>query len=291
MTSRFFSYLRFALVTVCLAISAPNLNAQLVRDSVPELLSIDIVEHLGDSLPMNLKFTDDKGNPVKLGDYFTEDKPTLLAMGYYQCPMLCNLVFNGITEGVNELGWVPGENFEIVTVSIEPTESFELAAAKKANYIKALNIRGAENGWHFLVGEQSQSEALANALGFKYYYVEERGEWAHPAAIYLISPVGVISRYLYGIKFSGRDLKLGLLEASEGKVGSTIDRIILYCFHYDPDAKSYVLFAQNVMKLGGVLTVMVLSLFVGSLWFKDQMKSLKEKKSEQEKEHRSGAKV
>lgn len=250
-----------------------TVSAQLVRDSVPELLNIDIVEHLGEKLLLELQFTDDQGKTVSLGDYFGQDKPVLLSLGYYECPMLCNLVFNGISSGVKELGWKPGENFEMVSVSIDPTETSELAAAKKANYIKALEIPGAENGWHFLVGDKTQSEALANAVGFKFYYVEERDEYAHPAAVYLISPDGNISRYLYGIQYTGRNLKLGLVEASEGKVGSTIDRIILYCFHYDPDAKSYVLFAQNVMKLGGVATVALMSLFIGTLWMKDHLKS------------------
>ncbi|HEX2896700.1 MAG TPA: SCO family protein, partial [candidate division Zixibacteria bacterium] len=238
----------------------------------PELLSIDIVENLGDKLPLDLQFTDDQGRAVSLSEYFGQDKPVLLSLGYYECPMLCNLVFNGISSGIKELGWVPGENYEVVSVSIDPTENSELAAAKKANYIKALELPGAENGWHFLVGDKSQSEALAKAVGFKYYYVEERDEYAHPAAVYLISPDGTISRYLYGIQYTGRNLKLGLVEASEGKVGSTIDRIILYCFHYDPEAKSYVLFAQNIMKLGGAATVALMSLFIGTLWVKDHLR-------------------
>ncbi|MGH8015247.1 MAG: SCO family protein [Candidatus Zixiibacteriota bacterium] len=236
-------------------------------------MNIDIIEHLGDKLPLELQFTDDMGSIVTLGEYFGKEKPVLLSLGYYECPMLCNLVFNGISTGVKELGWTPGENFEIVSISIDPTETSALASAKKANYIKSVEIQGAENGWHFLVGEKSQSEALANAVGFKFYYVDERDEFAHAAAVYLISPDGTISRYLYGIQYTGRDLKLGLLEASEGKIGTTIDRIILYCFHYDPEAKSYVLFAQNIMKLGGLATVVVMSLFLGTLWIKDHMNS------------------
>ena len=247
-------------------------QAQIVRDSVPELINIDIVEHLGDTLPLNLSFIDDHGDSVKLGDYFGHGKPILLTLGYFQCPMLCNLVFNGVSDGIKEVGWTPGEKFEVVSVSINPKETKDLAQLKKANYIKSLGIPSAENGWHFLVGEKSQSEALAQAIGFKYYFVPDRGEYAHPAAAYIISPNGVITRYLYGIHYSGSNLKLGLLEASEGKIGSTVDRIILYCFHYDPDAKGYVLFAQNVMKLGGLATVVALSIFLGTLWIKDQLR-------------------
>ena len=247
-------------------------QAQLVRDSVPELLKIDIVEHLGDKLPLDLQFIDDQGQLVTLGDYFDKDKPVLLTLGYYECPMLCNLVFNGVSDGIKQLGWVPGEKFEVISVSIDSTETSELAAAKKANYIKAMEMPGAEKGWHFLVANQSQAKVLADAIGFKYYYVAERDEFAHAAAAYLISPDGVITRYLYGIQYTGRDLKLGLLEASDGKIGTTLDRIILYCFHYDSEASGYVLMARNVMKLGGLVSVVFLGIIVGTMWLKDRRK-------------------
>ncbi len=247
-------------------------QAQVVLDSVPELMNIDIIEHLSDTIPLNLQFTDDRGQSVRLADYFDKDKPVLLTLGYFECPMLCNLVFNGVSDGLKELGWTPGEKFEVISVSIDHAETPELAGAKKANYIKSLEMPGAELGWHFLVGDKTQSEELAAAIGFKYYYVSERDEFAHAAAVYLISPDGVISRYLYGIKYSGRDLKLGLLEASEGKIGSTLDRFILYCFHYDPEAKSYVLFARNIMKLSGLVTIIVMGLFLGSMWMKNKVK-------------------
>ncbi len=264
-----------ASVTLVMAIIAGvnSSNAQVIRDSVPELMNIDIVEHLGEKLPLNLKFIDDNGNPVMLGDYFGKDKPVLLTLGYYECPMLCNLVFNGVSDGIRQLGWIPGEKYQIISVSIDSTETPELAAAKKANYIGATEMPGAENGWHFLVGNQSQSKVLADAIGFKYYYVPERDEFAHAAAAYLISHEGVITRYLYGIQYTGRDLKLGLLEASDGKIGTTIDRIILYCFHYDPEAKSYVLMAQNVMKLGGLVSVIFLGVFVGTMWIRTRQKT------------------
>ena len=251
-------------------------GAQVVRDSVSELMGIDIIEHLGDSLPLNLSFVDDDGNEVTLSDYFKGDKPVLLTLGYYECPMLCNLVFNGVSEGIKELGWVPGEKYEVVSVSIDPLETAELAANKKANYIKFLEMPEAAAGWHFLVAESENAKTLADAIGFKYYYVEDRDEYAHAAAAYLISPEGVISRYLYGIQYTGINLKLGLLEASEGKIGSTMDKILLYCYRYDPDAKGYVLFAQNAMKVGGVATVILIALLVGSLYLKERLKARSE---------------
>ena len=251
----------------------PAAGAQVVRDSVAELMGIDIIEHLGDSLPLNLSFVDDNGNKVTLSDYFKGDKPVLLTLGYYECPMLCNLVFNGVSDGIKELGWVPGEKYEVVSVSIDPLETFELAAAKKANYIKNLEMPEAAAGWHFLVTGSENAKTLADAIGFEYYYVEDRDEYAHAAAAYLISPEGVISRYLYGIQYTGTNLKLGLLEASEGKIGSTLDRILLYCYRYDPDAKGYVLFAQNAMRVGGVATVFLIALLVGSLYLKERLRA------------------
>lgn len=248
-------------------------GAQVVRDSVAELMGIDIIEHLGDSLPLNLSFVDDNGIKVTLSDYFKGDKPVLLTLGYYECPMLCNLVFNGVSEGIKELGWVPGEKYQVISVSIDPLETAELAAKKKANYIKFLEMPGASGGWHFLVTESENAKTLADAIGFEYYYVEDRDEYAHAAAAYLISPEGVISRYLYGIQYTASNLKLGLLEASEGKIGSTLDKILLYCYRYDPDAKGYVLFAQNAMKVGGAVTVVLIALLVGSLLIKERLKA------------------
>ena len=251
----------------------PVAGAQVVRDSVAELMGIDIIEHLGDSLPLNLSFVDDNGNKVTLSDYFKGDKPVLLTLGYYECPMLCNLVFNGVSEGIKELGWVPGEKYQVISVSIDPLETAELAANKKANYIKFLEMPEAAAGWHFLVTGSENAKTLADAIGFEYYYVEDRDEYAHAAAAYLISPDGVISRYLYGIQYTGINLKLGLLEASEGKIGSTMDKILLYCYRYDPDAKGYVLFAQNAMKVGGAITVVLIALLVGSLFIKERLKA------------------
>lgn len=267
------TYKKISLAALVVLFVCPAAGAQVVRDSVVELMGIDIIEHLGDSLPLNLSFVDDKGNQVTLSDYFKGDKPVLLTLGYYECPMLCNLVFNGVSEGIKELGWVPGEKYEVVSISIDPLETFELAAAKKANYIKNLEMPEAAAGWHFLVTGSENAKTLADAIGFEYYYVEDRDEYAHAAAAYLISPEGVISRYLYGIQYTGTNLKLGLLEASEGKIGSTLDRILLYCYRYDPDAKGYVLFAQNAMRVGGVATIFLIALLVGSLYLKERLRA------------------
>jgi protein SCO1/2 len=173
--------------------------------------------------------------------------------------MLCNMVFNAVADGVRGLTWTPGEQFTMLTVSINPKETPELAFAKKQNYLKYLGRPEGGNSWSFLVGDESQSKALAEAVGFKYVYDSSTGQYGHAACAYVLTEDGMIARYLYGIEFPTRDLKFALLEASQGKIGSTMDRLLLYCYHYDPATKGYVLFAQNIMKIGGGMTVIAVA--------------------------------
>jgi protein SCO1/2 len=184
--------------------------------------------------------------------------------------MLCNLVLNGLTSALREVDMKPGEDYRFVAVSIDPRETYELAAAKKKNYIGSLDREGADTGWVFHVGAESQSKALADALGFEYYWDDDKQQFAHPAVVFLLSPDGKISRYLYGIEFDERDVRLGLLEASEGKVGSTVDKLILYCFHYDPESGGYVAIAANIMKLGGLFTLVLVAALLTILWLRDR---------------------
>ena len=185
--------------------------------------------------------------------------------------MLCSLVLNGLSDAAKGLDLKPGKDYTILTLSIEPTETVELAAAKKENYLKALGIPGAADGWRFCVTDSVNSRRLANALGFKYYWDEQNGQWAHPAVLHVLTNKGVISRYLYGLEYKPNALKLSLLEASRGNIGTTIDRIVLYCFHYDPDSKGYVVLAGNVMRLGGLATVLLLGAFLGILWARNKV--------------------
>lgn len=259
-----------ALLSVLSLTVAPSGDAQIVRDQPAELMAIDVEEHLGDTVPLELIFTDETGRTATLGEFLLADKPNMIVLGYYQCPMLCNLVFNGLADGVNDLGWPLAERYNILSISIAPDETPELAAAKKRNYAKTVTDSGFDSGWLFLTGSADQSKALAEAIGFKYYWDESTEQWAHPALVTLLAPDGTISRYLYGIQFEERDLRLGLVEASQGKVGSTIDRIILYCFHYDPDAGGYVILAGNVMKLGGLVTLALLGGLILLLWMRER---------------------
>jgi len=249
-----------------------NAKAQVIQDDPKQLRDIDVEEHLNEFIPLDLQFTTDRGEAITLDDYFGKDKPVILILGYYSCPMLCNLIMNGVSEAVRQLAWLPGKEFQIVSVSIDPSETELLASAKKANYIKEIGKPGIDSGWDFLTGPEENSRALANSVGFKYYYDEDQKMYAHPAVLVILTAEGKISRYLYGIEYSERDLRLALMEASEGKVGNTLDKIILYCYHYDPDAGSYVVFAGNIMRLGGIITLVLLGILLITLWLKDRRK-------------------
>lgn len=242
-------------------------RAQVVLDSDPELRRIDVVEHLGDKVPSDLTFVNDIGDTVTMGDFLGQGRPTVLVLGYYRCPMLCNLVFNGLVDGFNELEWTLGDRYQVMTVSINPEETPDLAAAKRANYRDELTVPVTDRGWPFMVAAEDQSVALAEAVGFKYFYDTVRQEYAHPAVAMVLTDDGTISRYLYGLEFNKTNLKLSLLEASEGKIGTTIDRLLLYCFHYDPDSRGYTVVAANVMKLGGAATLLVLMIFLSLLFY------------------------
>ncbi len=258
-----------ALLTACMCLISES-RAQVVQDSVPALKRIDVIEHLGDTIPMGLTFTNDAGETANLGTYFHHGKPVILVLAYYTCPMLCTLVLNGLSNAVAALDWTPGKEFQILTISIDPSETFELAAGKRTRYLDNLGRPGIGDGWRFFVGAADQSQALADAVGFKYYYDTEQKMYAHPAVVMILTEDGKISRYLYGIDFKPRDLKLALGEASQGKVGNTIDRIILYCYHYDPAAKGYVAVAGRIMQLGGLLTLGILIVFLGILWGRER---------------------
>jgi len=267
----FFEQIMYSAVFVVLYIIIlfSSTTAQVVIDDPRELKGVDVIERSGETIPLDLTFTDDNGDKIILSRYFNDDKPVILIMGYYTCPMLCNLVFNGITNTLSESDWLLGKQFKIINVSIDPTETSLVAGAKKKNYLSELGRYESEDGWVFLTGDSSQSAALAEAIGFKYYYDDDTEQYAHPALLTILSPTGKISRYLYGIEFKERDLRFSLIDASEGKVGTTIDRLILSCFHYDPSAGGYVAIAGNIMMFGGLLTVLLLGLFLSSFWIKE----------------------
>lgn len=238
---------------------------------------VGIIEHLGDQIDLNLEFQNEKGETVPLSTYFQSGKPVLLAMIYFNCPSLCNFQLNGVTETLKQMEWTTGEKYEFVVVSIEPTETPELAAEKKKAYLELYDRKNGADGWHFLTGKQEAITKLANQVGFMYKWVESRKEYAHTAASYVITPQGKISRYLYGISFTAKTLRLSLVEASSGKIGNAVDKFLLYCFRYDPEKRGYAFYAFNIMRAGAGMAVVILAAFLIPFWIRQRKQQLKEK--------------
>jgi protein SCO1/2 len=236
----------------------------------PALEGVGIVEKLGTQIDLDLTFVAEDGYPAPLRKYFSSGRPVILNLVYYSCPMLCNLVLNGQTATLREIPWTPGIEYEVVTISIDPTETFALARQKKEVYLA--NYDRPAPGWHFLTDHQGNVKKLAEQLGFHYRYDESSKQFAHAAAIMLLTGEGDVSRYLYGIKFKARDVRLALTEASQGKIGTAFDRVLLFCFHYDPREKSYVPLATNIMRAGGVLVVVLIGVVLWSFWRQEKLR-------------------
>lgn len=260
----------FWFLTAAVVVAGATLaHAQRIESIPDELEGIGITEHLNDPLPLDLEFVDENGKTVTLGDYFDGERPVIVTLVYFRCPMLCTLVINGMVEGLLDLKWTVGEEFDIVTVSIDPLETPTLSKLKKQNYIKDYGRAEAMQGWHFLTGKEPNIKKLADTIGFGYRRVEETGEYAHAAGIFLSTPDGRLSRYLYGIYYDEQTLRLGLLEASEGKIGNTLDRFLMTCFHYDAEAGRYAPVAMNIMRLGGTATVVALGAVLLGFWLRE----------------------
>jgi protein SCO1/2 len=263
----------------CIALGAHEARAQAWREQsggIPnttpqELQGVDIVERLGGSLPRGAAFRDTEGKLVTLGEYFDGRRPTLLVFAYHTCPMLCSLVLDATVKSLNDVPWTVGEQFDLVSISIDPRDTPETATKKRGSLIEGYpRARGQTKGWHFLVGDEENIRKVTSAVGFQYRYDARQKQYAHPAAIYLLTPQGSVARYLYGITYDPPDLRLGLLEATEGRSISTKEKILLYCYHYDPQGKHYSLVAMNVMRLGGAVTMVVLGSFLAIMWVRER---------------------
>jgi protein SCO1/2 len=227
----------------------------------PILTEVSIAQRLDSRLPLELPFRDEGGRRVRLGDYF-RGRPVVLSLVYYECPMLCTQVLNGLASSISALSFDVGREFEVVTVSFDPRETPALAAAKKRTYVRRYGRPGGEGGWHFLTGEPAAIAALTEAVGFRYAFDEKSGQFAHASAIFVATPDGRLARYLYGIEYAPRDLRLALVEASAGRIGSVVDEVLLYCFHYDAAAGRYGAVVLNVIRLGGGVTLALLAAFL-----------------------------
>jgi protein SCO1/2 len=225
------------------------------------LREIGFDQHLDQTVPLDIPFTDEQGRAVRLDDYFGA-RPVVLVFVYYDCPMLCATVLNSLTSTLKVLSLDPGKEFEIVTVSFDPREKAALAAAKKANYLDRYKRPGAAEGWHFLTGEQTSIDRLTKAAGFRYVWDADLKQFAHPTGIMVLTPQGRLSRYLFGVEYGPRDLRFALIDASAGKVGNPVDQVLLYCYHYDPETGRYGLVVMRVMRLAGAATVLALGTFI-----------------------------
>lgn len=234
------------------------------------LEGVGIDEKLGQKIDLSLPFRDENGAAVTLGQYFDGKTPVILSPVYYSCPRLCNFHLNGLTDALKGLDWSAGGKFRVIAVSFDPKETADVAGPKKANYMKMYDRPGTEGGWTFLTGDEASVSALMSSIGFKYRWNEDEKEWAHASAAIVLSPTGLITRYLPGIMFEPKDLRLALTEASAGKIGSFVDQLVLYCFHYDPSQSRYTLAAVQIMKLGGFLMILILGLWLLPFWIRSR---------------------
>lgn len=236
----------------------------ITADMVPgEFKDVGIDEKLGGQVPLDLVFEDEQGKKVELREYFRQDRPVVLQLGYFECPMLCSLVSKGMVEALNALNLEPGKDFMVLSVSFDPNETSKLAYLKKKSYLQEYDRPGAAAGLSLLVGDEPNIKRLTESVGFKFKWVESAKQFSHAAALIVLTPDGKVSRYLYGVKYDPKTLRLSLVEASAGKVGSTTDQFLLVCLHYDPETGTYSLAAMNIMRLAGVLTVVVVA---GMVW-------------------------
>jgi protein SCO1/2 len=227
----------------------------------PRLENVGIEQRLDSQVPPDLAFRDETGKSVQLGDYFGR-KPLVLNLVYYRCPMLCGEVLAGLTGSMRMVSFDLGREYDVITVSFDPNETPQTAASKKEEYLRRYGRAGAGDGWHFLTGSAESINALTKAVGFQYQYDPKINQYAHATAIMVLTPQGRISRYFYGVDFPPKDLRLGLVEASHGKIGGPVDQVLLYCYHYDPATGKYGAIIGNILQLAAGLTILILGLLL-----------------------------
>lgn len=246
-------------------------------DPIERFQTVEIIQHLEAQLPLELEFTDDTGRRISLGDLL-DGKPALLALVYYECPMLCQEELKGLEAVIKAMKYMPGEDYNIITVSIDPGETPEMAAEKKQYHLERVARPGAENGWHFLVGEEANIELLADTVGFRYVYDPQTDQYAHAAGIVSITPDGKIARYFMGIEYIKRDVEFGLTEAGKGSIGSLVDRVVLLCFQYDPSTGQYGFYVFRAMQILSGLLILSFATMYAVFYFSARSKRRKKVK-------------
>ena len=239
----------------------------------PDVLKkVGIEQHLNTQIPLDLNFRDESGREMKLADYFGK-RPVVLSMVYYECPMLCGEVLNGEASVFSALKFDIGKEYEVVTVSFDPTETPDLARAKKRNFVERYGRPGGNEGWHFLTGDKNSIDALTKAVGFNYAWDRDTKQFAHAAAIMVVTPEGKLAQYFYGVEYSPKDLRFGLVQASQNKIGNVVDQVLLYCYHYDPRTGKYGPTVARALQIGGGLTVLILGGFLIIMFRMEPQKS------------------
>lgn len=264
------SLVQLLLIAIFLLFAWTAANGQLLQQNPEHTQRIDVIEHLGDTVDLTLPVIDSAGDTVTLASQFADELPVVLVFHYSDCPMLCSLVLNGVSAVTNASDLVPGKDYRILTVSVNPAEGPDRAKASEERFNAELPDNRVGEPWRFFTATQATLDSLTTQVGFQYYYDEKREEFMHPAVIHVLDHEGHITRYLYGIEFKPRDFRLAIVEGARGLVGSTVDRILLYCMHYDPDAEGYVVIAGQVMKLGGAVTLVIFGTVLGGFWLKER---------------------
>lgn len=253
-------------VAACL-LTGGVLPAQIARP-IDALEGVGVEEHLNAVLPLDAQFTNDAGRTIRLQELFDGKRPVILSLNYSNCPMLCSLQLNGLVDVLQQVKLNVGDDFQVVSVSIDPLETTVRARETKQRYMKEYGRPGTGHGWHFLTGRKENIDRVAETVGFGYEYIPERKEYAHAAVFMICTPDGRISRYIYGVRFDPQTIRLSLVEAADGKIGTTLDQVLLYCFHYDATAGSYAATAVSIMKVGGGVTVVALLAGLLPLWMR-----------------------
>lgn len=256
-----------AVALVVCALAGPS-RAQLLEDLPEEMQGVGIDDKSGDQIPLDLRFRDENGEAITLADVFTGKRPVLLSLNYSDCPMLCTLQLNGLVTSLRDLKWTAGKEFTVVSVSVDPLETTVRAKQTEQRYVQLYERPGAAGGFRFLTGNQENIRKLADAVGFRYKYVPDTKEYSHTAAEIVVSPEGMVSRYLYGVMYDPQTVRLSLVEASDGKVGSPLDQILMFCFHYDETKGRYAPVARNVMSLGAGFTIFAMAIGLIPYWLR-----------------------
>jgi len=253
-------------------VAAPTAWAQVIKSSIPQTEGVGVMDRRGQQVPFDLVFTDSTGQRITSKQLFDGRRPVMLVMAYYTCPLLCSLVLDHVKESINQLSWTAGEEYRVVTISFDHRNTPEQAAVKKATYLLGYEPQGVvksdlrPDAWQFLCADAANAQAISKAVGFHYRFLPENAEFSHPSAVFFLSPTGTVTGFIENLKFEPRDVKLALTEAGEGKTGTLFDRIVMSCFMYDPTRGTYVIAATNVMKIGGVVTVLSLGGFLACMF-------------------------